>query len=213
MAGLDFLFGDAGGGGMDGMISAMSGIGGLLDAFGLGRPKANYGPTPSEAQANSLFQALLDPNNSLVKQNADINMQKGMQDLLKQLQIMQMRGARAQARGMNNPFFNPERMDENFDFMVTRGQPAIAEQAREKATGDIRSTAESLLKFQPFEQDRSNAMYANKDRDYAQFQKAGGYGGMAAGLGGGLQDLLFQLTNKGPWGSAGDAQFASNWGR
>jgi hypothetical protein len=166
------------------------GIGGLLDAFGVGRPKMNYGPTASEAQANSLFQALLDPNNSLVRQNTDINMQRGMQDLLMQLKLMQMQGARGQARGIRNTFFNPERADETISYLTSRALPSITQQARTQATNDIRSAAESLKGFGDMEQKRSDAMHANRDRDYSTFKTAGGYGGMADRFGGGLQDLF-----------------------
>jgi len=189
---------------LGGFTQAATGIGGLLNAFGLGKPKMNYGPTPSEAQANSLFQALLDPNNSLVKQNTDINMQKGMQDLLMQLKLMQMQGTRQQARGVRNTFFNPERADETVNYLLTRGQPAIADNARNTAKTDIRNTAQSLLGFVPGEQARSNARNANRDRDYSAFQTAGGFGG----LGGGLQDLLKALTGGGggslPWQAPGN---------
>jgi hypothetical protein len=200
---LDFI------GGLSGGASALSGIGGLLNAFGLGKPKQKYGPTPSEAQANSLFQALLDPNNSLVKQNADINMQRGMQDMLRQLQIMSMKGARDQARGVRNPFFNPERMDENFDYMLTRSQPAIAENARKIARNDIYQIADSLKGFAELERDRNNAMYANRDRDYSEFKTAGGFGG----IGGGLQDLLKALSSGGsfPWQRAGNVNPAGGF--
>lgn len=170
-----------------------SGIGGILDAFGIGKPKMNYGPTPSEAQANSLFQALLDPNNSLVKQNTDVNMQRGMQNLLMQLKLMQMQGARGQARGLRNVFFSPERADETINYLLTRGQPAIAENARETAVNDIRSTATSLQGFGRMEQERRNAMDSNRDRDYSEFQTAGGFSGSASRLGDGLQNLLNQI--------------------
>lgn len=176
--------------------SGLGGIGSLLDAFGVGRPKQKYGPTPSEARANALFQALLDPNNSLVRQNADINMQKGMQDMLMQLRLMQMQGQRQQARGVRNTFFDPERQDEAFNFLLTRGQPAISAYAREKAIGDIRSTAQSLKGFGGAERARRDAMYANRDRDYSNFKLKGGFGGLGGKLGGGLQDLLGVLFGR-----------------
>lgn len=186
----------------------VSNIGGFLDALGIGKPKMRYGPTPSEAQASSLFQALLDPNNSLVKQNTDINMQRGMQDMLRQLKIMQMQNARGQARGLRPFLFSPERSDEVLNYLLTRGQPAIAEEARNKATGDIRNTAQSLMGFVPYERDRLNAQYANKNRDYSEFKTAGGFGGMFNRFGGGLQNLLKVLMPRpqqdygeqfGPW--------------
>lgn len=185
---LDFLSSGSGGAGGDfsGLTSFASGIGGLLNALGAGKPKKSYGPTPSEAQANSLFQALLDPNNSLVKQNTDINMQKGMQDMLMQLKLLQMQNARGQARGLQPALFSPERADETINYLLTRGQPAIAETARNKATGDIRNTATDLLKFQPYEQQRINDQAFNNQNDYTAFQNKGGY----SQFGGGLQDLL-----------------------
>lgn len=188
---LDFLSG--GSSGLGGLTSFASGIGGLLNAFGFGKPKINYGPTPSEKQANSLFQALLDPNNSLVKQNTDINMQKGMQDFLMQLKQMQMLDARRGARGMRGTFFNPERADEVVNYLTTRGMPAIADKARTRAVDDIRSTASSLAGFAPVEQARINQKNQNRGVDYQNFQMQGGFGGMANQFGGGLQDLLRSL--------------------
>jgi hypothetical protein len=184
---LDFL---SSMGGASGIAGGISGIGSLLNALGVGKPKLNYGPTPSEAQANSLFQALLDPNNSLVKQNADINMQKGMQDMLMQLKKMQMLGARGQARGLNNPFFSPERADETVNYLLTRGQTAIADNARTQARSDIYNTANALKGFAPMEQARITAQNTNKMTDAANFQTKGGY----AQLGGGLQQLLQMLS-------------------
>jgi len=179
-------------------LDFLSSVGGLLDAFGVGKPKQKYGPTPSEAQANSLFQALLDPNNSLVKQNTDINLQKGMQDFLMQLKQMQMLDARRGVRGNRATFFQPERADEVINYLTTRGMPAIAENARNTAKTDIRNTAASLQGFAPMEQARSDAMYANKNRDYSQFQTAGGFGGLGGRLGGGLQELLQALQGGSP---------------
>lgn len=200
---LDFLGGSSG---LGGITSFASGIGSLMNAFGVGKPKINYGPTPSEAQANSLFQALLDPNNSFVKQNADINMQKGMQDLLMQLKQMQMLGARGQARGIKNVFFSPERADETVNYLLTRGQPAIAENAKNKATADISNTAKNLMGFVDGERAQITARQKNAGTDYQNFQMQGGYGGTANRFGGGLQDLLKVFTNSSslPWQAAGN---------
>lgn len=178
-------------------ISAVGkGISGLLDAFGVGKPKMNYGPTPSESQANSLFQALLDPNNSLVKQNTDVNLQKGMQDFLMQLKLMQMADARRGARGLRGTFFNPERADETINYLTTRGLPAITEQARDKATTDIRNTANSLRGFAPAEMERRNQEQKNRGVDYQNFQVQGGYGGVVDRATSGVQDLLRVLMPK-----------------
>lgn len=185
---LDFLGGM--GGSLGGLSSFASGLGGLLNAFGVGKPKVNYGPTPSEAQANSLFQALLDPNNSLVKQNTDVNMQKGMQDLLMQLKLMQMQNARGQARGIRPALFSPERADETINYLLTRGQPAIAQNARTQATNDINTQANNLLRLAPDERAMQTARNSNNITNASNFQAQGGYGGMVNRFGGGLQDLL-----------------------
>lgn len=169
------------------------GIGGLMDAFNVGKPKIDYGPTPSEAMAHSLFQALLDPNNSLVKQNTDINMRKGMQDLLMQLMQMQRIGNRAQARGLRSAFFSPDRADETLDYLLSRGQAGIADRARQKTIDDIRSTANSLSDLVQGERDRINDQAFNRQTDWDNFKLKGGYGGMAGSLTGGVQDLLNRL--------------------
>lgn len=185
-------------GGLSQITPIASGIGALLNAFGVGKPKINYGPSPSEAQANSLFQALLDPNNSLVQQNTDINLRKGMADFLMQLKQMQMGDARRLSRGLRGTFFSPERADETINYLTTRGLPAIAAQAREKATSDIRSTANSLMGFAPAEQARITAQNHNRGVDYQNFQAQGGWGGMADRFGGGLQNLLWALQGNSP---------------
>ena len=178
---------------LGGTTQLATGIGGLLNAFGVGRPKMNYGPTPSEAQANSLYQALLDPNNSLVKQNTDANKIEGMQNLLMQLKQMQLQSARGQARGLRPSFFAPERADETINYLTTRGQPAIARQARTDAMNTIRGVADNLMKFVPDERDMMNARNTNAGVNASNFQLQGGYGGVANEFGTGLQDLLTQL--------------------
>lgn len=187
-----------------------TGIGSLLGALGKGKPKLNYGPTPSEMQANSLFQALLDPNNSLVKQNTDANMQKGMLDFLMSLKQMQMAGNRAQARGVRSAFFSPERADESINYLLTRGQPAIVEKARETARNDIYNTANALKGFAGIEQSRINAQNQNAITNAANFQAQGGYGGMFNAAGSGLIDFLkkvmpgqFSNPNNLPWLNGG----------
>ncbi len=195
---------------MGGASDALSGIGGILNALGIGKPKLNYGPTPSESQANSLFQALLDPNNSLVKQNSDVNMQKGMQDFLMQLKQMQMLDARRNARGNRATFFQPERADEVVNYLTTRGMPAIADQARTTAKNDIYNTATALKGFAPMEQARITAQNTNKMTDASNFQAQGGYGQ----FGGGLQQLLKMFTpqsNTLPWQTAGNVNPAGGY--
>lgn len=209
---LDFL--GTASSGIGGLTSFASGIGGLLNAFGIGKPKINYGPTPSEQQANSLFQALLDPNNSLVKQNTDINIQKGMHDFLMQLKQMQMLDARRGARGLRGTFFQPERADEVVNYLTTRGMPAIADRARTQAVDDIRSTANSLKGFAPMEQERINQRNQNRGVDYQNFQMQGGYGGMADRFGGGLQDLLRAFmpnSSPFPWQTTGNVNPAGGF--
>lgn len=179
-------YGANGAGQFAGLTKGITDIGSLLNALGVGKPKANYGPTEAERQASSLFQALLDPNNSLVKQNTDINMQQGMQDLLMQLKQIQMQNARGQARGLKPFLFSPERADETMNYLLTRGQPAIGAAAREKATTDIRNAATGIAGFAPAQQQRINDENKNRDNAYAGFQTAGGY----SQLGGGLQQLL-----------------------
>jgi hypothetical protein len=182
----------SGGGGfsLDGLAGGLSGIGSLMNAFGMGKPKPNYGPSEAERQTSSLLMALLDPNNSLVKQNTDINMQRGMQDMLMQLKQIQMQNARGQARGIRPFLFSPERSDETMDFLMTRGQPAIAERARDRATTDIRNTAQGFAGLIPVQQQRINDKNSNDSTDYARFQTAGGY----SQIGGGLQELLNMLS-------------------
>jgi hypothetical protein len=194
---LDFLTGGGGGANLSG---TMSGIGSLLNLFGAGKPKVNYGPTPSEAQASSLFQALLDPNNSLVKQNTDINMQKGMQDFLMQLKQMQMMDARRNARGTRGTFFQPERADEVVNYLTTRGMPAVAERARATAKNDINTVAQGLMGNALLEQIRMNDRNFNRQNAYDTLQGKGGIGGLGRGIGTGAQDMFKVL-----FGSRNDA--------
>ncbi len=201
---LGFLSGGGGGGGsvgrhsgsgssgfsIDGLAGGLSGIGSLLNAFGMGKPKPNYGPSEAERQTSSLLMALLDPNNSLVKQNTDINMQQGMHDMLMQLKQIQMQNARGQARGLRPTLFSPERADETVNYLITRGQPAITAAARDRATTDIRNVANGFSGLIPVQQQRINDKNTNDSTDYARFQTAGGY----SQIGGGLQELLGMLS-------------------
>lgn len=183
------------------------GIGSLLSAFGFGKPKINYGPTPSEQQANSLLLALSQPNNSLVQFETEQNMQQGVNDLLMALKQRQMLDARRQGRGLRGTFFSPERADETIDYLTSRSIPALRAQATATAKGNILNRAQVLSGIGQQEAERRTQQQTNQQNQFQQFQTAGGFGGLGQG---GLQGIsnLFQALDPSylPWQQAGNVR-------
>lgn len=184
-------------GGLSGMAGAatpvMGGIGSLLNAFGVGKPKMNNSAPESERAAQALIMALSEPNNSLVQHETDLGMQRGMNDFLTQIRQYQMADARRGAKGLRGQFFSPERADENIDFLTSRGLPEIGFKAREQAVNEITSRANALLKFAPAQQARLDQKNGYARTAYANQQGQGGLGGMGNMFGGGLQNLFSSL--------------------
>lgn len=175
----------------------IQGVGSLVDAIGGGNNKSynravaqSMQPTQAEARANSLIEALLQPDNTLVKQNTNENMRAGMEALLSQLRTMQTMDSRRMARGQRGTFFDPSRRDEAIDSMLSRGAPFIQENARQSARKDILNSANAIKGFIPQQQQRQKNMLIDAERE----QLSGGRFGQAQQVLGGVENLLKQLS-------------------
>lgn len=177
------------------------GIAGLMQAFGKDPYKQAYqaalneGPTAAEQRANSLFEALLQPNNSLVKQMSQDNLQQGMSNFLMQLKQAQMMDARRMSRGQRGTFFNPERADETISYLTTRGLPAISRQATEDARNQIAQSAAGIAGQIGPQAARQQRQLSAMQTNAALQAKTGGLGGQIGRAGGGIQDLLKAIQN------------------
>lgn len=179
------------------LASVAQGAGSIMDLLGVGAPKRKYSMSPSQQQAASMLLALNQPNNSLVEQETQQNMQKGMQDFLMQLKQMQMLDARRMGRGVRPTFFNPERADETVNYLTTRGLPAMTEAARNKARSDIAGRAQTLSGIGDAEQKLANQKYSDSRQKYDYFMGQGGFGGSLAT---GTRSLINLLSpNTLPW--------------
>jgi len=129
----------------------------------------NQGPTQAEAESMALYQALLDPDNSLVKRNAAMETQTGVEGLLKTLRAAQMMDQRAGLRGKGATFADPERRDEFIDYAISRGMGGIQQNAMETARGNIANQAAGLKGFIPVQQTRQQDILSAKN-NYSQYR-------------------------------------------
>lgn len=137
--------------GISGILGLLSGIKGEKDVYNAYK---NQGPTASEAQSNSLLQALIEPNNSLVKSLQEEETQKSVRQFLSQLRSMQLSDRRIQGRGGQPTFFNPERADESVDFLTSRALPDLTSRGMDTARSRIAGVAQGLQGNIPAEQQR-----------------------------------------------------------
>lgn len=99
---------------------------------------ANRQPSQSETRSNALFEALLQPNNSLVRSQQEEGTRLGIEGLLTQIRQMQNADRRSVARGRRGgTFSDPERRDEFLDYSISRGLPYIQKQALENARNNL----------------------------------------------------------------------------
>lgn len=171
------------------------GIGGLIDAIqGPRRYNDIYRqagqPTAGEMQAQALYGALAQPNNSYVRQMSEAEMRANTEALLSQLRSMALTDRRAQLRGQRGTFFNPERADETIDFLVSRGAPAMRTQAEQTARSNIASSAAGLMGNAVLESQRQSNQLNMRLAQEALRAKSGGYAGQIGQLGSGLEDLI-----------------------
>lgn len=141
----------------------------------------NEGPTAAEQRAGSLYEALLQPGNSLVSQLTNDNMQTGMNNFLMQLKQMQMMDARRQGRGLRGTFFNPERADETVSYLTSRGMPAIQQQAQVGARGQIMDSARAIGGQANLESQRRQRQLSAMQTNAALQAKTAGRAGMVTG--------------------------------
>lgn len=157
------------GGGLSGIAELIKSLSASKTAKSAYNDVVNQGPTDAERQSMALYQALLDPNNSLVKSNADAETKTGVEGLMKTLRAAQLLDQRGQARGRGATFSDPERRDEFGDYILSRGIGGIQSRALDTARNNISNQAAGLKGFIPVQQQRQQDILTEK-RNYGDFQ-------------------------------------------
>lgn len=200
---LEFLSNFANAGGGD-LLSGIAGLFGNIQANKSAKANLarvmNQQPTAAETRSNSLIEALLQPNNSLVNSLADEGTRTGIEGLLKTLHSAQMMDQRAGLRGRRPTFSDPERRDEFIDYAISRGAGGIRQNALDTARQNIASQAAGLKGFIPMQQSRMDARL-NAQNQYDQFRNKGTSEGiqqllgMLKGFGGGSYNGSAPMTD------------------
>ena len=135
----------------------------------------------------------MDPNNPMIKRMTTDNTQAGINALLMQLKQQQMMDARRMGRNMRGTFYSPERADETINYLLTRGAPAIQENARLEAKNTMLGSAQGLQQVNPMIGSLMTAHGAVKDA-------SGGLAGKIGQFSKGIQDLtsLFSQSQSVP---------------
>lgn len=159
-----------------GGAEGLGGIAELIKTLSSGRTAkdayertVNQGPTQAERESIALYKALLDPDNSLVRRNADQETRTGVEGLLKTLRAAQVMDQRAQSRGRGATFSDPERRDEFIDYAISRGIGGIQSSAMDTARGNIANQAAGLRGFIPVQQQRQQDILKAQN-NYGQYQ-------------------------------------------
>lgn len=166
---LDFLSGI--GNGLSSIASIATPIMNILGAI-KGPQKVQQLPIPEgERFAASLYKAIADPNNSLVRSMTDSNIHTGMNALGMQLMEQQLADRREASMGRNPTFFDPERADQTIAYLTSRGAPAIAENAHVDAINQLLHAASGAGGFAGAQTGRyQNYMAAQGASKEAQLQ-------------------------------------------
>lgn len=181
---------------------ALGGIIGLLkgrSADKLARQSSNLvinrQPSQAESRANALFEALLQPNNSLVRQQQEEGTRLGIEGLLTQIRQMQNADRRSVARGRRGgTFSDPERRDEFLDYSLSRGLPYIQQQSLESARTNIGNQARNIQGFMQAQDQRMNSSI-NEQVNRNDYLRKGNDSGFDA-LQGGISDILKMILNR-----------------
>lgn len=137
--------------GISGILSLISGIRGEKEVYDAYK---NQGPTASEQQSTQLLQALLDPNNAMVKNLQQEDLNQSAAEFLSRIRGMTLSDRRRQGRGGQPTFFNPERADEAVDFLTSRALPQLQASGMDTARSRIANVAQGLRGNIPAEQSR-----------------------------------------------------------
>lgn len=176
------------GGGLEGIAALIKSLSANKQAKSAYQRTINQGMTPAEAESMAILKALQDPNNSLVRSNADAESRLGVEGLLKTLRAAQIMDQRAQGRGRGATFSDPERRDEFIDYAISRGIGGIQQNAMETARNNLAAQATGLRGFIPVQQQRQQDILAAKN-NYGQFQNTN--------MGTGIDQLMSILKPRG----------------
>lgn len=130
-------------------IGAANTIYSTIKGFSAGKKAQKFAmqqrPGPNEERAAELYNALLDPDNPIIKKLQTQYTQTNTANFLNAIREMQYADRRAQALGRAPTFFNPERADETVNYLVSRAAPKIAGEGlttaqtlTEKAAGGLK---------------------------------------------------------------------------
>ena len=105
-------------------------------------PQVQPIPVPAaETESIALLRALADPGNELIQQLQREEFEGLTQALSQGLRAQVLAGRREESLGRRRPFFDPERQDEALAFQLSRGLPALQQQARQNAINRVLAAA------------------------------------------------------------------------
>lgn len=178
-------------------------------------------PLPAEQRVAEIAAILRDPDTSpLFKAQLAAEFESLMQPVQQNITMQRLADRRAMLRGQRPGFFNPERADENIDYLTSRGSQNIMSQARANVLRRLMDSAAEYRGVGEGERSRLQG-YATSQSNRTQmgldlFKKAAGELGSQYGYTGGydpstgvtwntgrqdesqdgMQSLFDRLTNK-----------------
>ena len=161
-------------------------------------PQVQPTPTPAaETEAIRLLRALADPGNTRIQQLQREEFEQLANALSQGLRGQVLAGRREESLGRRRPFFDPERQDEALAFQLSRGLPALQQQARSNVIDRILAAA-GQGEFAPGQAQRIRGDIAAQAARQAEIatreQQAGGtFERFQRGLGG-LSQILEAIT-------------------
>jgi len=165
----------------------------------------NRGPSAEEQYAQSIYKALADPNNSLVKQTQDAEYQDLMNAINQGIQGKVLSDRREAAMGRRPTYFDPERADESISYQLSRGAPAALLQAKQNARTNLTSAATGVGGYSEAADKRTTGRLGAR-QDYLDYQRerpsgVSQFGDLFKSIGGGIEGLL-GVINGGRGGGA-----------
>lgn len=160
------------------------GISSIMELFGSSASDKAYKKAMAlQQEPAALYRAITDPNNPMLKRLTTDNTQAGMHALLMQLKQSQMMDSKRTGRNLRGTFFSPERTDETINYLLSRGAPAIEENARTGAINQMLASAGGLSRVNSMTSSAMMTQAAGKDA-------AGGMAGKIGELSKGIQGLI-----------------------
>lgn len=131
------------------LVNAIRGTRSMDKAFA-----AYQQPTAAEQEYATLIDAISNPESARYKSMYGTQYNRGVDEFLKQLQLITQQSNRQLARGQRSAFFDPERMDERINYLTTRGLPGIQSEAEKQAKSTLATLADAQAGLMPVQRQR-----------------------------------------------------------